>query len=183
MTNQLTMRKAHANEAMRVMEIINDGKKAIAKLGIEQWQFGYPNLEGITADIANGYCYVAEDADGALLGTLALCAGSDPEYSQADIPWITHETATEPVPYAAIHRCASAHEAAHKGVATFMFTQAEVIARAHGKKSIRIDTHPKNVRMRSFLPKLGYTELGGFDLKTKNNGETDLYRIAYEKLL
>lgn len=183
MTNQLTMRRARPDEAGRVMEIIDDGKRAIALLGIEQWQFGYPNLEGITQDIANGFCYVAEDAEGALLGTLALCGGPDPEYSQADLPWLTHRADDGTVPYLAIHRCASAAEAAHRGVATFMFTQAEAIAREQGGLSLRIDTHPKNIRMRSFLPKLGYGEIGGFELKTKHNGETDLYRIAYEKLI
>lgn len=37
--------------------------------------------------------------------------------------------------------------------------------------------------MRSFLTRHGFTELMTFELKTKGDAETDLTRIAYEKLV
>ena len=37
--------------------------------------------------------------------------------------------------------------------------------------------------MRAFLSKQGYTELGAFDLTQKGAAETDLTRIAFEKLV
>lgn len=185
MTQQLHMRLARADEAPRVMEILEDGKHSIARFGIEQWQHGYPNLEAVERDIAVNACYVAEDADGTLLGSLALLGGIDAEYCRAQVGWLT-DNPFEGVgiaPYLAIHRSATAAEALKRGVMGFMFGEAESIARARGLSSIRIDTHPGNIAMRRFLAKQGFTELAPFELTQKGDAETDLTRIAYEKLV
>lgn len=183
MTSELTMRLASPEEAPRVMEILEDGKRSIARFGIEQWQHGYPNIEAVRRDIEAGSCYVAEDAAGTLLGTLALCRGADPEYSIAPVAWQTPNSAEDPVPYASIHRCATAAAALKRGVMAFMFEQAADIARGEGLLSIRIDTHPGNRAMRSFLVKHGFAEIGPFDLALKGDTEPDVGRIAYERLL
>lgn len=183
MDNQLTMRLATPDMADRIMEILEDGKRSIARLGIDQWQHGYPNLDSVRQDMEMGACYVAVDQDGELLGTLALHRGVDPEYCQAQVPWLTDNPSTEPVPYAVIHRSATAANALNRGVMGFMFDQAAQIARAEGKQSIRIDTHPGNKAMRGLLAKHGYTEIGPFDLACKGDTDEYLGRIAYEKML
>lgn len=183
MADLLIMRRAKDDEAARVMEILEDGKRSIARFGIEQWQHGYPNLAGVEDDLAHGFCYVAEDVDGSLLGTLALCRGADPEYSRAALPWLTDNPRDGKVPYASVHRCATAVEALKRGVMGFLFAEAGRIARSEGLESLRIDTHPGNRAMRSFLSKSGFTEIGPFQLVCKGDTETDLGRIAYEKLL
>lgn len=184
MTETLTMRRAASHEAPRVMEILEDGKRSIARFGIEQWQHGYPDLASVERDLAADACWVAEDEDGTLLGTLALRLDEDPEYIAPDIHWLTPNEMPDGTPsYAAIHRCATAAEALKRGVMAFMFTEAESIARTAGRLSLRVDTHPGNTAMRSLLTRLCYKELGTFDLKTKKNAETDLTRIAYEKLV
>ena len=180
----LIMRRANADEAPRVMEILEDGKRSIARFGILQWQQGYPNLDSVRHDIRMGSCYVAQEASGELVGTLALFFTADPEYKHAAVTWLTDAAGhRDAVPYASIHRCATSASALGKGVMRFLFTAAEDIARRQGKRSIRIDTHPGNLAMLRFLGRLGYAEIGSFDLATKHNGETDLGRIAYEKLI
>ena len=99
------------------------------------------------------------------------------------IDWLTANPSEEPVPYAAIHRCATAEAALKRGVMAFLFASAEDLARRAGRSSIRIDTHPGNLAMRSFLAKQGFSELSAFKLSTKGDAETDIVRIAYEKLL
>ena len=185
MTELLTMRRAQPADATRVMEILEDGKRSIARFGIEQWQRGYPNIEGVHADIDAGACYVAADGSSELLGTLALLGGIDAEYCRAQIGWLTSNPfeGEGDAPYLAIHRCATAASALKRGVMAFMFTEAEAIAREAGAHSIRIDTHPGNKAMRGFLTKQGYTEIAPFDLTQKGGTETDLTRIAYEKLV
>lgn len=184
MTNPLTMRHATPEEAPRVFEILEDGKRAIARFGIEQWQHGYPDLASVEADIALGACYVAVNGAGNLVGTLALRYDVDPEYSVAPVSWLTRnlDDAGEP-PYASVHRTATAAEAARQGVMGFLIEGAGEIAHAAGKQSLRIDTHPGNQAMRGFLTRHGFVELEPFELVTKKNGETDLTRIAYEKRL
>lgn len=183
MADMLQMRPARVEDAARVAEILEDGKRTIAQFGIEQWQHGYPNIESVRADIASGSCFVAEDAAGRLVGTLALLDGIDAEYCRANVGWLTGNPVTGEAPYLAIHRCATTAEALERGVMGFMFDQAACIARNAGKQSIRIDTHPGNRAMRSFLAKQGFTELKAFDLTQKDDTETDLTRIAYEKLV
>lgn len=184
MTETLTMRRAVPAEAARVMAILEDGKRSIARFGIEQWQHGYPDLASVERDLACDACWVAEDACGALVGTLALRLDTDPEYSAPGLTWLTPNTTPDGTPtYAAIHRCATAAEALKRGVMGFMFSAAEDLTRQAGRASLRIDTHPGNVAMRSFLTRHGFTELEPFELKTKSNDETDLTRIAYEKLV
>ncbi|OUP09148.1 GNAT family N-acetyltransferase [Collinsella sp. An2] len=183
MTDTLTMRRALPEEATRVLEILEDGKRSIARFGIEQWQCGYPNLDSVQGDLAQNACYVAVDHEGELVGTLALRLDVDPEYSIANIPWLTPNPTEEPVPYAAIHRCATAASALKRGVMGFLFAAAEDVARGAGRQSIRIDTHPGNLAMRGFLERNGFTELGRFELATKGDQETDVVRIGYEKLL
>ena len=183
MALDLEMRLARADEATRVMEILEDGKRSIARFGIEQWQHGYPNLTAVERDIAASACHVAVDGNDNLLGSLALLGGIDAEYCRADVGWLTDNPVTGEAPYLAIHRCATAAEALGRGVMGFMFDQAACIARSTGKQSIRIDTHPGNRAMRSFLTKQGFTELKAFDLTQKGDTETDLTRIAYEKLV
>ena len=184
MDAELTMRLAAPADAARVMEVLEDGKRSIARFGIEQWQHGYPDLASVEQDIERGVCHVACDADGEIVGSLALIFGVDPEYSRATaVPWLTSNDADAPAYYAAIHRCATAACALKRGVMAFMFAEAARIARERGAESIRIDTHPGNRAMRSFLAKQGFTELGPFELVMKGDSEPDLGRIAYEKLL
>ncbi len=185
MSFTLTMRRAAPSEVERVLEILEDGKRSIARFGIEQWQHGYPNRASIEDDLAHGACWVAEDeATGALVGTLALRFDRDREYAAPGLRWLTENTMPSgEEAYAAIHRCATAAEALNQGVMAFMFSAAEDIAHAEGRLSLRIDTHPGNRAMRGFLTRQGYTELDAFELATKTNTETDLTRIAYEKLL
>lgn len=184
MSSDLIMRRATAADAERVLEILEDGKRSIARFGIEQWQQGYPNSASVAADIAHDACWIAEDASSAPLGTLALRFDEDPEYLDPAIPWLTPATAPGADPaYAALHRCATAASALRRGVMGFMFSEAERLAREAGRASVRIDTHPGNRAMRSFLARRGYTELVAFELKTKGGAEVDLTRIAYEKLV
>lgn len=182
--NSLVMRRAVMDDAARVMDIIEDGKRSIARFGIDQWQCGYPNIDSVASDIELNSCYVAEDDKGTALGTLALLEGHDLEYESADLPWLTSNgKAAEAPTYAAIHRCATAQAALNRGIMAFMFSKATELAKRVGKTSLRIDTHPGNAAMRSFLTKQGFQEIGPFSLQSDGRTESDLTRIAYEKLI
>ena len=185
MSDSLEIRLARAGEASAVLAVLDEGRAAIAALGLEQWQHGYPDLASVKADIAAGRCLVAVDAvSESLLGTCALCLERDVDYTaaaRAGLPWLTDSVA-EPVPYAAVHRCATAAAAVRRGVMRLLLSEMERRALAAGRSSLRMDTHPGNVRMRGLLSALGFTELGPFDM-VDHAVPTDTRRIAYEKLL
>ena len=43
------------------MDILAEGRRALAELGIDQWQGGYPHREAIEIDRARGESYVVVD--------------------------------------------------------------------------------------------------------------------------
>lgn len=200
-----TIRRARADEAGAVFSVIEDGRRAIAALGIEQWQHGHPDFATVEADIAAGACWVAEggaETEGALLGTCAICLGRDADYVAAEregVRWLTRDEgagmddgragwdegaslgAGEP-PYVAVHRCAVAAGDGRRGVMGALLMAAERVAREEGRASLRMDTHPGNVRMRGFLAKQGFTELGSYHM-VDHPEPGDAVRIAYEKVL
>ena len=180
----VTIRRALAGDATQVMAVIEDGRRAIAALGIDQWQHGYPNLHAIEEDIAEHRCYLAEDLNGTVLGTAALCPGRDRDYTAATaegIAWLTDDS-HDPVPYLSVHRCATSAAARRRGVMGLLLDRAKTMARAEGLQSIRMDTHPRNVRMRGFLARQGFVDLGPYHM-VSHAEHADAIRIAYELLL
>lgn len=193
----MRLRKSTPADVDRIMEILNDGRAAIAKLGIDQWAGGYPQREVIEADVEWGESYVAEDEDGTILGTEMICFFGEPDYSTYDNgEWLTdsplvaprnpipHEpdlSAPDAVTYCVVHRVAVAASAAKRGVGLWMLQQAEELARANGMKSMRIDTHPQNTVMRHMVEKAGYTNCCTIYISHAEGLTPE--RAAYEKIL
>lgn len=177
---KLVVRPTTKADVVAAEACLADGKAALAELDIPQWQGEYPNRIDIAEDIEHGASYVAESADGTLVGTLALSFTGDETYDAIDGAWLTDSSSSSPT-YGVIHRCAVSKAAAHQGVMSFMFEECECIAREHGAKSMRIDTHERNLPLQGLAQKLGYQRCGVITLPYE--GEADPLRVAFEKLL
>ena len=176
----LAVRQATEADVAAVGTVLLDGKAAIARLGIAQWQSeGYPSRADVAADVAQGVSYVAVNEAGQVVGTLSLLMNGEPMYDAIDGAWLTASTSAAPR-YATVHRTAVAAGAARQGVMRTLVTEAEKIARAAGAESVRIDTHPGNTPMRGLAESLGYTSCGIVKLLRE---EPEPERVAYEKLL
>ena len=151
----ISHRPAEARDLDAVMDVVAQARRAIARLGIDQWQDGYPGREVIEADIARGIGYVFEN-EGAIAGYLALAPSPEPVYERIDGAWLANGE------YLTVHRsCAS-----------------EELARSRGVASVRADTHRGNAVMRHLLEKRGFTYCGtvAYDVTAG-----DPLRAAYEK--
>ena len=180
MSDTLTIRRATEADIPAVELVLRDGKASIAELGIAQWQSAnYPSRVEVARDVAAGACYLAEDADGTPLGTIALLFDGEPMYDHIDGAWLTDSTSAAPR-YGTLHRTAVSRSAARRGVMSALFAEAERIARERGVESLRADTHPGNTPMRRLLERLGYTACG-IAMLTRDEPEPE--RVAYEKLL
>lgn len=177
---EIIVRKTTHDDVLAAEAALDDGRRALAQMDIPQWQGDYPNRIDVADDIEHDRGYVAVDADGAVLGTLAFTMEGEPTYDSIDGAWLT-ESSSDDATYATIHRCAVAASAARQGVMSAMFDAVESMAREQGAKSVRIDTHRLNVRMRGLAGKRGYTECGVITLPYEH--EADPTRIAYEKVL
>lgn len=170
-----TVRPVRADELDSAFEVIEDGRRAIAALGIDQWQNGSPSRETISNDIVNQRLYGAYDEAG-LCAVCALCGGIEPYYLKIEGKWLTDG------PYITIHRMAARRRARHAGAAAALLTEAERIARASGILSLRADTHRGNAVMQRFMDKNGFANCGITDYTPQITG-CDPIRIVYEKRL
>ena len=161
-----------------VMGIIEEARRTIADLGINQWQNGSPNEAMITADVEAGQSRVVVK-DGDVVGTFALIDNGEPVYAVIeDGTWQTPDkNSAGEWNYLAIHRVAISVAHRGSGISTAVIRHAEDAARSLGRTSLRIDTHEGNVVMRRMLERHGFVKCGIIHLE---NGDP---RVAYEKIV
>lgn len=176
----MILRPTKASEIDSVMRILADGRAAIGALGIDQWQSGYPFRSTVEEDVASGKSYVVEDEGGSLLATAMIDFEGDTTYDEIDGAWLTSSSSENPR-YACVHRVAVAEESRGRGAAKFALSEACSLAAREGFLSVRIDTHPGNLPMRSLLAACGFEPCG--IILIAHAGEDTPERVAYEKRL
>lgn len=174
-------RLSNARDIDRIMDVLADGRRSLAALGIDQWQGGYPHRGAIEADVARGDSYVVEDSAGTLAATAMIGFAGEPDYDVIKGgSWLSAGTSANPC-YGMVHRLAVLESYKGKGAGALILSHAERLARACGRSSVRIDTHPGNAPMRRLLTKCGYDECGV--ILISHAEEATPVRIAYEKMV
>lgn len=187
----MIFRQAQAADVDAVMGVIEDGRTALANLGLDQWQGAEPSRATVASDIAKGLSYlVADDADKQVLATVCFWDCGEPDYDRlisgawlADLP-NSQEAAQEsgaPITYVALHRLATSSTARRKGVASFMIRSCFDLAREKGLVSVRADTHAGNIPMQRTFEKMGMTRC--CEVQITNPTEATKLRIGYEVVL
>ena len=168
----MEIRRSTQQDTEALLLLFDEARGTIAKLGINQWQNGYPSREVVCQDIDLGRAYSVMDGDN-LIGTFVLVDDGEPTYD------IIYEGSwhNETDCYLAIHRVAVAVRTRGKGISTAIIQYAADYAKKLGRTSLRIDTHQGNIVMRRMLEKHGFSYCGVIYLE---NGDP---RVAYEKLL
>lgn len=148
----------------------------LSRLGVDQWQKGYPNREVWIQNIESGAAWVALDDTG-VLGAFCYFTAPDDAYHEIDGAWLTETEA----PYASLHRVCVSDDAKGKGVAGQLFSFAMDMARKQGLPSLRIDTHPDNGPMQRALNKAGFIRCG--IIRLVHGPEAGSIRVAFEQIL
>ena len=182
----MNFRKSTFDDVDRILEIIEKAKIELRKLGLDQWQNGYPNREVIENDVKNGISYVLEEISEKndksenqiskkIVGTIVLSPKKEEPYSKIEGKWITNDD------YIVIHRLAVDSEIKNKGIATKILEFSEKECIKNKILSIKTDTHENNEPMKKFLEKNGFSYCGVIYLDREPDvGEK---RIAYEKII
>lgn len=172
----MTPRKAEISDIDSICRIIREAQAQMARLGIDQWQNGYPDRHAIETDIRSsvGVVLCAEGS----CEVVAYCAaifGTEPTYAHIeDGAWLTDNEQTQ---YIVVHRLAVADRFKHQGIATNFMRMVELLATEHRCDSFRIDTHSDNHYMHALCSRLGFTRCGTIYV---SDGSP---RVAYEKVL
>ena len=170
----MKIRLSTLEDIPRIMEIINDAKQLLASLQIDQWQNGYPNTEQIENDICNKESYVVVNDENQIMATTMFTLRKEPTYKKViDGNWIVDEN----LPYGVIHRLAMAKEFRGLGIAKFVFEELHQKLQKQNIKSLKIDTHEKNIGMQSLIKKMDYRYCG--IIYTNYNAK----RLAFEKVI
>lgn len=182
----MNFRKSTFNDVDRILEIIEKAKIELKKLGLDQWQKGYPDRGVIENDIKLGISYILEEISEKngksenqiskkIVGTIVLSPKKEIPYSKIEGKWITNDD------YIVIHRLAVDSEIKNKGIATKILEFSEKECIKNKILSIKTDTHENNEPMKKFLEKNGFSYCGVIYLdKEPDVGEK---RIAYEKII
>ena len=156
----------------RVMVIIGEARRSIGKLGIDQWQYGYPSRDIIKDDVEKEISYIVKDDNDEILGTFCLREDEEPTYKKIyDGAWLNNGASF------ALHRIALCDKARGKGIAPLIIEFICQKCRENGVASVKVDTHQGNLPMRKMLEKNGFVYCGIIYLAT---GEE---RVAYEKIV
>ncbi len=169
MNHQIRIRPAAEADITAIMRVFDQARAAIAALGIDQWQDGYPTDAHIADDIQKAYGYVL-CVGGEVQGYFAMIADGEPTYAKIyDGAWLTDGK------YMTVHRVAMSDAMRGRGGAAEAMKYAVSRALRACLGSVRIDTHHGNVRMRKFLEKQGFLPCGTIFLAS------GAVRLAYEK--
>ena len=156
-----------------IIAIINDAKEYLASQKIDQWQNGYPNTEQVANDIKNNESYVVINDENEVIATAMFTTNPEPTYKIIDGNWNIDENEK----YGVVHRMAIKKEFRKFGLATFMFHEFHMQLLEKKIKSLKIDTHEKNLGMQALIKKLGYTYCG--IIYTNYHAK----RVAFEKVI
>ncbi len=170
MKNNIVISRATLLDTDDIMVVIEEARDSIGRLGIDQWQYGYPNRDVVLRDIEAGISYTVRDASsGKLCGTYAAISSGDPNYDEIfEGAWLTDG------PYIALHRFCVAKECRGHGVSDDIIEYLKGYCAEHSIASLRVDTHHGNYPMIRMVERTGFTRCGVIYLK---NGE---HRVAFE---
>ena len=169
----MNLRISTLSDIPDIMEIISDAQSYLAKLGIDQWQNGYPDEEQIRLDIFNNDSYVVINEKEEVMATTVFTTKPESSYNEIEGDWLTPIKST----YGVIHRLAVKNDYRKLGLAKFIFNKCEEKLRGMNVVCMRIDTHRENKGMQNLIKNLGYSYCGIIYLEDGDE------RFAFEKLL
>ena len=167
----MIIRLAEKKDIDRIMQIIADARESIGRLGIDQWQYGYPTRDIVKEDIMLERSFVVVE-NGEICATFALMLHGEPTYKKIYCgAWIGDGD------YLALHRIAINSANRGRGIAEGIISFLCEYSNENGYSSVRVDTHEGNIPMRKMLEKNGFEYCGTIHLL---DGQE---RVAYEKLV
>lgn len=166
----MNFRLANFEDRDIILKMLYDGHLSLKKDGVDQWQGdSFPNLSNYNDLILNKEIFVLEDESP--VSTVVLL-----EYDK-DYDTIYNGNWINSGSYLAMHKVAILGTHTNKGYAKILFREVEIYAKKLGFKSLRIDTHEDNFRMKSLIEKCGFKYCGIVYI------DGTLKRVAFEKIL
>jgi GNAT superfamily N-acetyltransferase len=156
--NNILVRHAHADDLLRVEELLRECVQKMRADGIDQWDDVYPTAATLTADVAGGGLYVASAEGLPVAGAFAIDERQEPEY--AAVPWSVQAPRV-----AVVHRLMVHPRCQGRGLGPYLMRFAELRARQLGYGAVRLDAFTSNPRSLRLYQRLGYLDAGPVTLR------------------
>jgi GNAT superfamily N-acetyltransferase len=118
--------------------------------GVDQWSSTYPGAREFVADAVAGALHV-DEIDGRIVGSISILPERDPAYDA--VVWAGRRSLV-------VHRLMVDPSWRLRGVGTGLLAFAIATAKDAGADSLKVDTHPDNLRMRRLLESHGFIHRG-----------------------
>jgi len=129
--------------------------------GIDQWSDTYPDYEHFQKDLDKSALYVYE-IEGGVIGSISILPENDPFYKV-----LTWEGTNALV----VHRLMVLPAFRRQHIGSTLLNFAIEMAKKQNYDSVKIDTHPDNLRMQKLIKSCGFKEVGYI---------TPMNRIGYQ---
>ena len=139
---------AKPSDIEEIHRIFFEVTRWLRSIGVNQWDFTYPNPEIIAEDINSNSCMVIR-VDGKIAAVVSLNQDQDQQYTMVnweaaeDNIWVIHRLAVNP-------------NFQNRGIATNLCYYLEELVRLQGGKAIRLDAYSENPYSNKMYIKLGY---------------------------
>jgi GNAT superfamily N-acetyltransferase len=165
------IRLARTTDLPQLMELVRRAVPLMRAAGNLQWDDAYPNEDIFARDIDLDELWLAESANGDIIGVAAITTDQSPEY--AGVGWNIHELAI------VIHRLAVDPEHRGLGIAAALMEHAEQVARGREIPRLLVDTSAENETAQRLILRCGYKYAGEIALHFRPG----LQVFCYEKRL
>ena len=175
MRKNMEIRKSQIKDFDRIKYLYDSAREYFKKIGIDQWQKGYPSDKMIEADILNGESFVCL-IDGKIIAVFMSAKKKEPSYESIyDGWWRLDED------YVVLHRVAVDEEYKGHGIGGQIVEFVEKTFCPTGKGYIKADTHENNYAMQKMLVKSGFKKAG--IIRLAEGSEKRAKRVAFDKIL
>lgn len=158
------IRKAIKADIEEISALASITRQNMLESGLIQWVENYPNQAHFLSDLEQDGLYVYIH-DSKIVGSISIL----PEHEEAykEIKWLKEKSLV-------IHRVIVHPNIQRMGIGVKLFEFAKYLGTLNKYESVKIDTHPDNLKMRRLILKMGYQHIGFLE---------GIYRLAYELVL
>ena len=135
------------------------------KSSIPQWTLDYPRNKHYFKDVLNDSLYIYKEGN-IILGAISILPENDPPYKTIT-RWLKSKSLV-------LHRILVHPNKREKGIAQKLLDYAITLGENREYESLKIDTHRENYKMKKFLEKNNFQDIGYLEI---------IDREAYEKVL
>ena len=184
----LTIRQAKVDEVDQVMDFYTKMIDGMRDTEFDVcWEHGVhpsPEFLRVSVDACEVYVGLVEEDEGASEDTLriasAMVLNGEGSNGYDRVPW---RVAAEPGEVLVVHVLGTLPAYHGRGYARAMVEACIGVARAAGKKAVRLDTFPFNVRARRLYESCGFEDCGTYQLVYDNVDEGGADSVMYERAL